>query len=75
VVRGIEAGGGEMAEGPNSATFVERADGIAAVLDHPEIVFGCQLHHSIDVKRVAEGVRQHDGFGAIGDRRFKLSYV
>ncbi len=64
-----------MAEGPNGAPFVERADGVAAILDHPQILFGCQLRDGIDVKRVAEGVRQHDGFGAIGDRRFKLSYV
>ena len=72
---GIKAGGGKVAKGPNLAPFVERADGIAAVLDHPEIVLRCQFHDGIDVKRVAECVRQHDGSGALGDCRFKLSYI
>ena len=42
VVRGIEAGGGEVAEGANGAPVVERADGVATILDHPEVVFGWQ---------------------------------
>jgi len=75
VVRRIKADGGEVAKGPNGAPFVERSDGIATILNHPEIVFGRQLHDGIDVKRVAQGVRQHDGFSAIGDRGFQLSYI
>ena len=75
VVRGIKAGGGEVAKGSNSTSFVERAYGIAAVLDYPEVVFGSQLHNRIDVKRIAEGMRQHDGFGAAGDSCFELRYI
>ena len=75
MVRGIEAGGGEVAEGPDGPSFVERPNGVAAILNHPEIVFGRKLHDRIDVERVAQGVRQHDGFSAIGDCGFQLGYI
>ena len=75
VVRGIETGSGEVAKRANAAPFVKRSDGIAAILDQPEIVFGGQLHDGIEIEWIAESVRQHDGPGAIGDSRLQLGGV
>jgi len=50
-----------VAKRANAAPFVKRSDGIAAILDQPEIVFGGQLHDGIEIEWIAESVRQHDG--------------
>ena len=38
-------------------------------------MFGCQCHDGIEIKRIAQRVRQHDRFGPFGDGGFKLSYI
>jgi len=75
VVRGVETGGCEVAESADAAALISGTDGIAAVLDNPEIVFGCEGHDGVEIKRIAQRVRQHDRSGAFGDGGFKLSYV
>src|SRR5271170_989929 len=64
-----------MAEGANRSAPVKGTDGVAAILDHPKIMFGGQSHDSFEVKWVTERVRQHDSFGAHGNCGFEFSYI
>src|SRR5271163_2569176 len=75
MVCGIEAGGGEVAESADGAAIVAGADSVATILDHPEIMLRCQRHDGVQVKRIAERVRQHNGFGPLGHGGFKLRHI
>ena len=39
-----------------------------------QVVLGGELHHCIEIERVAQRVGQHDGPGPVGTRHFELGY-
>ena len=64
-----------MAEGPGEPVAVARAQGVAVVLDEPQVVLLDQLHDRVEVERHAERVRQHDRARARRDGRPQLVRV
>ena len=71
----IERLGGQVAEGPGETVTIARAEGIAVVLDQPQVELFDQLHDRVEVERHAQGVRQHDRPGARRDGRSKLGGI
>ena len=69
VVGGIEADRANVAEGADQLAVIARAEGVAAVLDHIEIMLLRHPHDLAEVERIAEGVGQNDGPGLVGHRR------
>ena len=71
VVRGIEAGGADVADSTGeselSVVGVLGAEGIAVVLYEPEVVFITEILDLLDVEGVAEGVCDHDRLGLGGE--------
>ena len=68
VVRGIEAYGCDIAEGPDLAPLVGRSQRVAAVFYKPEVVLFAERRDRIEVEDVAQSVRDHDGLylGTVG---------
>ena len=75
VVGRIEARRGEVAKGADGLAVPSRADGVAGVLDHPEIVLIRQFHHDVEVEGVAQGVRHEDRTGPRADGGAELVWV
>ena len=75
VMRGIEAERADITEGSDHATVIGRAQGVATVFDQPQAVLLAQGRHHVQVVRVAQRMRQHDGLGARGDRGLQQAGV
>src|SRR6478752_7753242 len=71
----VERRGGQMPERPGQAVTVARAEGVAVVLDEPQVVGLDELHDRIEVERYAQRVRQHDRPGPRRDGRPELLRV
>jgi len=52
VVRGVEAEGGDVAEGPDGLAVVAGAERVAGVLDEPEIVLLGDRRDRLEVERM-----------------------
>ena len=72
VVGRIERGRRKVAEGPREAVAVARTEGIAVVLDEPEVVLFNQIHDRVEVEGHPQRVRQHDRSRTRRDRRAQL---
>ncbi|MNT03782.1 hypothetical protein D3C72_1383330 [compost metagenome] len=68
-MRGVEAQGTQVAKTAHLTAIVGRAQSIAAVFDQPQPIAVAQFAHHLEVERVAQGMRQHDGLGARADGR------
>ena len=79
VVRRIETGGSEVADGSgfahDSVNFDFGTERVAVVLHKPEVVEFAELFDLDDIEGVAEGVGDHHGFGFFRIRGFQLSNV
>ncbi len=47
---------------------VSAAEGVAVVLDQPEVVLAAKFEDGADVEGIAQGVGDHDGLGLAGDK-------
>jgi hypothetical protein len=63
VVRGIEADGGDVAEGADLLAAPGAAEGVAAVFDEPQVVLFAEGGDGVEIEDVAQGVGDHDGLG------------
>lgn len=70
VVRGVEAEGGDVAQGANHPAIEGGAKCVTAVLDQPQAMLVAQGLDFGEVEGVAQGVGQHDGLGLGGDGGF-----
>src|SRR5262249_9143935 len=75
VVRRIETCGRQVSERSYTLSLEGRSNGIAAVLNHPEIVFCCKRHDLVQRKRIPQRVRQNDRSGPRRKSRFELCRV
>ena len=75
VVGRVKAQCGNVPKGANHLAAVGGTQRIAAVFYQPQVVFFAQGGDHIQVERVAQAVRQHDGFGFGADGRFDLAGV
>ncbi len=75
VVSRVEAQRRDVAEGAHHLAAVGAAQGVAAVLHQPELVFLAQVGHHVQIERVAQAVCQHDGFGLGADGGLDLAGV
>ena len=60
---------------PTALPAVGRADGVAAVLDQPEVVLRGERGDGAQVERVAQRVRDHDGPRPRREGRLELATV
>ncbi len=72
MVGGIEAESSDVSEGADELAVVAGAEGIAAILDQPEIVLLGDAHDLGEIEGIAEGVRNHDGARLGSDGGFDL---
>ena len=79
VVRRVKARGADIAYGACEAGLavqgISAAERIAVVLDEPKPVRVTESLHRLQVKGVAERVRNHHGLGLIGERCLKLGHI
>ena len=79
VVRRVEARGADVAYGSREAGLavqgIAAAERIAVVLDEPKPVRVTESLHRLQVKGVAERVRNHHGLGLLGERCLKLGHI
>ena len=68
VVRGVEADGGDVAEGADVLALPGGAERVAAVFDQPQVVLLAESRDRVEIEDVAEGVGDHDGLdpGTVG---------
>ena len=74
-MRGIKTNGRQISESAGRLALVCRADGIAAILDQPEIVFSDELHYRGQVERIAERVGEHHCTGFVRTRFLQLTDI
>ncbi len=75
VVGRVKTQGADVAESADQLAVVGRAEGVAAILDQPELVFPAQRGNHIQVVGIAQGMGQHDCTGLRTDRGFDLGGV
>ena len=79
VVRRVEAGGADIAPGSGKAGFavdgVLGAQGIAVILHQPEVMGIAEGFDGGQVKRVAQGMGDHDCLGLGGKGSFQLGHI
>ena len=87
VMRRVEAASGDMAEradvlgfpppqpSPDVRGGISGAECIAAIFDDPQVVLAGYRHDRIQIERIAQRVRHHDGAGALGHGSFDLLRV
>ena len=75
VVGGVEADGGDVAEGADLLALEGGSEGVAAVFDEPEVVFFAEGGDGFGVEGVAEGVGNHDGTGLLAAGLFEFGDV
>jgi hypothetical protein len=74
-VGGIEAHGSQIAEGSNFLPPIGRPDGVTTIFKQPEVVAASEVYDGVQVKRVAQGVRNHHCARPFRERRFQLRRI
>ncbi len=72
VVRRVEALGAEMAEGTGVLPVSLRAQGVAVILDEPQVVPAGKRRHLLQIKGNAQGVGEENGPCLLRNRRLQL---
>ena len=75
MVRRVKTESRDVTKGAHHLAFIGGAQCVTAVLNHPQIVLFAEGRHKFQVKRVAQAVRQHDGFGFGADGGFNLGRI
>lgn len=75
----VEAGRAEVTDTARELLLaidrVEGAKRIAVVLDEPEVMLVTEILDSLEVKRIAECMRDHDGLRLVRKRRLELRHI
>lgn len=79
MMRRVEAGRANIADGTRELLLaiddVARAEGIAVILHEPEIVLVAEVLHGLQVKGIAQRMREHDGLRLVREGRLQLRDV
>jgi len=71
----IEADRSQIAKSSHLLIFVGGAYCVTAIFNQPQVVAAGKVYHCIQVKRVAQGMRNHHGACALGMCVLQLRYI